>query len=156
MSGRRSFGPLPLWLFLTAAPVVLTIFFSGQTGQQSGGLSMELAQWLLSLLHLSLSSENLLLFGHFLRKAAHFFLYFTLGAGLAGLLSRQERYPVFPAAVLLSALYAATDECHQLFVMGRGPSLQDVLLDSCGGAAGCACVLLLFSWLRARREKKKS
>ena len=38
------------------------------------------------------------------------------------------------AAGLSSVLYAASDEIHQAFVPGRGPSVDDVVIDACGVA----------------------
>ena len=40
--------------------------------------------------------------------------------------------------MLTAALYAATDEVHQLFVPGRSGQVSDVLLDSAGAIAGLA------------------
>ena len=39
-------------------------------------------------------------------------------------------------AILGGAAFAVTDEFHQFFSDGRGPMLQDVLLDTCGVTAG--------------------
>ena len=52
------------------------------------------------------------------------------------------------------ALYACTDELHQIRTDGRSGQFTDVLLDSCGVLAG---VLLgvLFLRLLERREKQK-
>ena len=38
-------------------------------------------------------------------------------------------------ALILCALYAATDETHQAFVAGRGPSVMDVGVDALGAGA---------------------
>ena len=38
------------------------------------------------------------------------------------------------AALCLCACYAATDEGHQAFVAGRGPSVADVCIDTLGAA----------------------
>ena len=52
-------------------------------------------------------------------------------------------------AVLISALYAATDEFHQSFVISRESSLWDVLLDT-AGAAGAIFLL----WRIGRKFKR--
>ncbi len=39
-------------------------------------------------------------------------------------------------AVLLAALYAVSDEVHQVFVPGRGASVRDVLIDTVGASLG--------------------
>ena len=44
-------------------------------------------------------------------------------------------------AIVLTALYASTDEFHQLFVPGRSGQVRDVLIDSCGAAIG-----VLIAW----------
>jgi VanZ family protein len=83
------------------------------------------------------------------KKSGHFFVYAVLGAAyLRGLAwgrppsARDAWY-----AVLLAALYAASDELHQRFTPGRSPALGDVAIDVVGSAVG--------AWLRGwwvRRE----
>lgn len=151
----RPFGSLALWGILTVLPMAAAFLFSGQDGETSGSLSAALARWLLSWL-LPGSSPALFQTVHiFIRKAAHFTLYAVMGTGLGGLYLRQNRFPVFPAAVLTAALYAGTDEFHQSFVAERGPSLRDVALDSCGAAAGCGAVLLLYHLWRRRTRRER-
>jgi VanZ family protein len=65
-----------------------------------------------------------------LRKLAHLVEYAVLGA----LLARATRRPGL--AVALAAVYAATDEVHQLFVEGRHGSPIDVGIDTVGALAG--------------------
>ncbi len=50
-------------------------------------------------------------------------------------------------AVVLAALYAVTDEFHQRFTPGRGPSVADVVIDTLGAIGG----LLVWAWLRRSR-----
>lgn len=58
------------------------------------------------------------------------------------------------AALVLCATYAATDEFHQSFVGGRGPSPVDVMIDTAGAAAAWA---LLAAWEKiwSNRKNKK-
>ena len=44
----------------------------------------------------------------------------------------------------LFALYAATDEIHQLFVPGRSGEIRDVCLDSLGVITGIIILLIIF------------
>ena len=78
-----------------------------------------------------------------LRKLAHLAEYAILGA----LLVRATRRPGL--AVLLAALYAATDEMHQLFVEGRHGSPIDVGIDTVGAVAG----VLVWQWLSRPRSR---
>ena len=54
---------------------------------------------------------------------------------------------------LIAALYAASDEIHQLFVPGRSGQLSDVILDSAGALAGVAAFTVL-CWLINRRKAR--
>jgi VanZ family protein len=95
-------------------------------------------------------------FHHLFRKCAHLAEY----AVLALLLWRAVRQPVkkdsrpwnWPEArlaLLIVMLYAATDEFHQSFVPTRNSLVSDVLIDTCGGAAG-----LLALWIFGRWRKR--
>ena len=54
---------------------------------------------------------------------------------------------------LIAALYAASDEIHQLFVPGRSGQLSDVILDSAGALAGVAA-FTVHCWLINRRKAR--
>lgn len=56
---------------------------------------------------------------------------------------------------LIAALYAASDEIHQLLVPGRSGQLSDVILDSAGALAGVAAFTVL-CWLINRRKARVS
>lgn len=91
--------------------------------------------------------------GNFLiRKAAHFTLYFVLGLGLTGAFHFQKKVPAWIPSLLLGAGFAATDEFHQSFT-GRTAMVEDVVLDSCGVAAGCAAAYFFRRCWEKRRKK---
>ncbi|MDY6314114.1 MAG: VanZ family protein, partial [Clostridia bacterium] len=48
-------------------------------------------------------------------------------------------------SLLCSALYAASDEFHQLFVPGRSGEFRDVCLDSAGALTGILIFILIWS-----------
>ena len=92
------------------------------------------------------------------RKCAHFTEYLLLGLSLFATVReydpvRLERNEQWRRTALLSwgigALYALTDEVHQAFVPGRSCEIRDMLIDSCGVAAG----VLIMAALRSRRTK---
>jgi VanZ family protein len=109
------------------------------------------ARVILPILHWFLpraSAEALDLLHEFIRKCAHVFEYSVLSV----LLFRAVRAPAqgwnvrwATTALLLAALFAASDEFHQGFVASRGPSVWDVLLDI---SAAAAVQLVLWRWLR--------
>jgi VanZ family protein len=65
-----------------------------------------------------------------LRKLAHLTEYAILGALLVRALARPS------LAILLGALYAASDELHQHFVRGRHAAWYDVVIDTVGVTVG--------------------
>jgi VanZ family protein len=73
-----------------------------------------------------------------LRKGAHIFEYTVLTALLLRAFKRTGRgWPwrrAWITAAVLAVAYAGSDEFHQAFVPGRGPSLRDVLVDGVGVA----------------------
>jgi len=89
-----------------------------------------------------------------LRKCAHLTEYAILAA-LVWMALPGPKNPDQPRwdwriarqALVVSALYAATDELHQVFVPTRQGSIWDVVLDT----AGAACGLFLI-WLLRRKE----
>jgi VanZ family protein len=79
------------------------------------------------------------------RKSAHVFEYFVFGwllfrairGNRAGWTRRWAA-----SALVVAAVFAASDEFHQLFVPSRGASAWDVLLDTAAAAAAIICVYL--------------
>ena len=87
-----------------------------------------------------------------LRKLGHFSEFTLLGFLLAGLvccfpLRRQDGF-VLP--LLGGLLTACVDETIQIFVPGRGPSVRDVCIDSCGVLLGVILLTLGHHYLRRK------
>ena len=87
-----------------------------------------------------------------LRKIAHFTEFAALGMGLTWLLAMLERSRWM--ALLLGGCAACVDETIQRFVPGRGPSLRDVGIDTCGVAAGIILLSLGYFIYRNRKHNK--
>jgi VanZ family protein len=85
-----------------------------------------------------------------LRKLAHMteyailFFLFWRGWGQSGTFSVKKR---LLTALVLTILYAASDEYHQTFVPGRAGRIQDVAIDT-AGALGGLFLTLKFKYLR--------
>ena len=141
-------------------PLVITILIMAFIFLQSAlpaDLSKEesnlIVQALIEFLHVD---AKILSFA--VRKCAHFTEYLLLGLSLFATVReydpvRLERNEQWQRTALLSwgigALYALTDELHQAFVPGRSCEIRDMLIDSCGVAAG----VLIMAALRSRRTK---
>lgn len=69
----------------------------------------------------------------FVRKSAHFLIYFMLGASVCGFALTFDKITKFYKSLSsfgFSVLYAISDEIHQLLVPGRSGQVSDVLLDT--------------------------
>ena len=107
---------------------------------------------------LHLAEEPLLDF--LLHKLGHLVVYGLLAALVAWALE-APRGPApggrgggsrwWAVPLLLCIAYGASDELHQTFVHGRGPSPVDVLIDGLGAALGLAA----YAWLARRRRSRR-
>lgn len=84
------------------------------------------------------------------RKGAHMAEYAVLFALYRRALRLSGARRPGMTALVMCAAYAATDEMHQGFVAGRGPSLVDVAIDTAGAAAMWA---VMAGWEGICREK---
>ncbi|MCD7810143.1 MAG: VanZ family protein [Erysipelotrichaceae bacterium] len=116
--------------FIPSLIIMIIIFsFSVQNGEESSGLSSSIVAWIYTHLHISISE-------FLIRKAAHMSEY--------GILSLSLIYGFYQSGfslkyiilytLIITFLYACTDEFHQLFVNDRSGQLSDVFIDTCGGA----------------------
>lgn len=132
----------------------LIFFFSHQPAAESSELSSGITEVIVDVVNV-IAPDNDIIFNQgvinfSIRKAAHFGVYLVLGLLVSnGLIcSSIPRPKVIILALLICALYAISDEFHQLFVPGRSGQVSDVLLDSTGGLVG---VLLMNSIRRNKR-----
>ncbi|SEL15841.1 VanZ like family protein [Carnobacterium iners] len=92
----------------------------------------------------------------FIRKAAHFVIYFLLG--LFWFLGLKNKLTSTALTVFISWLlatgYAAIDEFHQGITPNRTPLLQDIQLDSIGAATGIILALLFFTFHKRNHKKR--
>ena len=92
-----------------------------------------------------------------IRKAAHMTEYAAMGilafAFLAGYMQKNAK--TYLTALLTAALYATSDEIHQLFVPGRAGKFTDVCIDTVGALFGLL-VLFLLQKLWERIAKRRS
>lgn len=153
---------LVLSLLLVLAVMVMIFCFSAQNGQQSGAMSGKITRWVLNLVIPDFSEFSpekqdsvLSAVGLLIRKLAHFSEYALLGFALLLHIHQIEKRITVRLPWLwawgIGTLYAASDEFHQGFVAGRGPSVIDVMIDSSGVIAG----VLLMMWILYRCRIKK-
>lgn len=145
------------WIFLLL--IMLLIFLlSSQSTVETQQLSKTMSEKILAIQNRIFSETGYYRYdveeiNWKLRKLAHFTLFLMLGIATSSILARRwsdSRNWILPA-LLICILYAAGDEFHQMFVMGRTASIQDVILDTGGAITGIAWYL----WKRGRRDEGK-
>ncbi|MDE6601648.1 MAG: VanZ family protein [Lachnospiraceae bacterium] len=142
--------------------------FSAQQKEESGAVSASFTFHMVSstrtFFHLDLSDARVKEISDaiegFIRKVAHMaefgimsvLLYIWVGQWEMSFLRRGG------TAAGATAIYAATDEIHQLFVPGRAGRFSDVCIDSAGALAGVivfALLVRIVRRMRARRLERK-
>lgn len=88
------------------------------------------------------------------RKIAHFSEYLILGILVISFISEfkllEIKYLII--AVLISMLYAISDEIHQLFSDGRTARILDVIIDTLGSVTG----IFVYSYIRKQIKSNNS
>ncbi len=139
------YAPLVFW-------IGLVLFLS--SGQGSMSNTSRIIHPLLQFLFPEIADASILLVQIYIRKTAHFVLYFGLGflAARAFFFSTKEflKRNWFLASLALTVLLAAIDEINQSFNDARTGSAFDVLLDTAGGLTA------IWLWLIFDRIRKRN
>lgn len=134
MKNYFKIGLLVLWMGVI-------YLFSSQTGTES----TQSSQFVLSLIQFLGIDINSVL-GHLsqlvVRKSAHLFEYFIMSLLIYNLIRDHIRYEMI-LSIIFSTLYACSDEFHQLFVVNRVSSVNDVLVDTLGAILAMIFVYLI-------------
>lgn len=157
--------------FITTTVLIILIAFllSNQTSGSSKDLSLSFAKKIITyfekhIVFIKNSSEMQLqlVLNNFLRKLAHIFIYFLLGISVYNVFSSfiKKYYFVIAFTIIFSLITAALDEFHQLFVVGRGAQIQDVLIDMIGVLLALmlmlACKAARYLIIKKYKEDKES
>ena len=139
----------------------MALIFSASSDKSSGPRSSRIIGPIVRWLAPGISDRALDDVVHFVRKTAHVTEYAILALLLWRALQKPGsrrgdeadsskpkpwRWPVAWGAFALAVLYAITDEFHQSFVPSRTGHSLDVLIDSCGAAAGLFVLWLFGRW----------
>lgn len=142
--------------FLYLIPVIIWMIFifymSGKTGQESSGQSGKISLFITNLLEKvrqdpAQEMQNLQdILELVIRKAAHMteyaILFLLSYLATVKISMSQSRFYNRSIAVLISLLYACSDEMHQLLVPGRSGRMIDVGIDMAGVLIVLVCMLL--------------
>ncbi|MBQ9278981.1 MAG: VanZ family protein [Lachnospiraceae bacterium] len=146
-----------LFICLSVIWMVVIFFFSARNADESTDDSYKVA---IAVGHVVVpefekqSKEKQMEFAaridHPIRKCAHATEYAVLGMLFVGVVySKKKSVKKFILKPLIwCAVYASTDEFHQLFVEGRSGQPLDVLIDSLGALLGILVVISIIQIIR--------
>ncbi len=124
-------------LLLPLLWMVVIFVLSHQSASISSGQSGVFVEQL----HYIAPSIDQQLLTFLVRKGAHIFAYFVLGILMFNALWRVDlsnfrfNRPAM-LSIIVCALYATSDEFHQLFISGRSGEIRDIIIDSCAATVG--------------------
>lgn len=152
-----------IFMLLLLTTFAIIFKFSSQIAEESDGLSNGVLRKIIDIFPYTkgLSEEiKIKMVEHgnpIIRKLAHFSVYALIGVWIMAFMSTFDMrlYKKWIISMLIGIVYAASDEFHQSFVPGRGPSIVDVGIDSLGVLTGILVVLIIISIYRALKSNKE-
>ena len=130
--------------------------FSAQNGIESGNLSKKVTTFIVEMfskvknMDVNLKLHYIEKLHPIIRKLAHFSIY-TVGFSVMGFMCTfdiKNRFKLV-VSILIGITYAITDEFHQSFTPGRGPSVRDVCIDSAGVLTGIFIMIFIILLIEA-------
>lgn len=141
-----------IFVLLSIAVMILIFYFSSEPDVVSAAKSTALTDLVVQVLKsidVNLSTDfntaEYQQLDYFIRKMAHFSIYTALGFCVFGAIKagKIKFAPLY--ALAFCAVYAISDEVHQLFVLGRTGKVSDVVIDLVGVVCGLGIYYLTLS-----------
>lgn len=131
-----------IFIILIIVWCAVIFLFSNMTGKQSGEKSKSIIR---KITFNKLKENTLEKVNAVLRKCMHATEFCILGILIFICLKLfgVHNWNLSAISILLSFLYACSDEFHQLFVKGRCGSFKDVLIDTLGASIGVLILNLI-------------
>jgi Predicted integral membrane protein len=133
------------YVILTIVWMIVIFLFSSQTGDNSNMNNVFIVDLLKKIGIDFTRFASGIDINFLIRKAAHVTEYLILGM----LLYKAYESYLFSgyemASLFTGFIYACTDEFHQYFIPGRGPSFRDVLVDTSGVVLGVVLLWVIYS-----------
>lgn len=148
--------------------MIVIFCFSAQPGEESADISGSVSHLLVSLAEeifdFDWNNEKVLevatLIDYPVRKLAHMTEYGILAllsfGATGGYESLHKGKRRWLAALLISFLYATSDEIHQRFVPNRYGCFTDVLIDTAGAAIALCVLAIMITVIQKSKNRKKN
>lgn len=136
--------------------MMIIFYLSAQEANVSNNLSTGITKKIVTTINKVSPNKQIDIraFNNIVRKNAHFIAYMILGFLSIMAIRCQNKLQSYRCIIysfLLCIIYAISDEFHQSFVPGRGPSLKDVLIDSSGAIVGICIYIILAKLINKKR-----
>lgn len=128
----------------------IIFWLSSRTADESSAQSGIVLQWLTKIFKSDALSDFIV------RKSAHCLEFAGLSFLCCNAFYHTEKKNMPLPAVLITSVYAVTDEVHQLFVDGRSCQISDWAIDTGGAVIGALAFTVLLALLRLICKRKKS
>ena len=146
-----------LFLIMLVIAFYVIFNFSAQNGEDSGTLSEKVTRFIVEIISkiktmdISRKVYYIQKLHPIVRKLAHFSIYTAVGFSIMGFMCTFDIRNIFKVIISLSVgiIYAISDEIHQYFIPGRGPSIIDVGIDSFGVLTGIFILVTLIVFTEA-------
>ena len=155
MTKKRIFN-----IFLVVMSMFTIFLFSSENSDNSTKTSKSVAKEVVSVVVKDEKKVEKIVDKDFVifRKIAHLTEFFLLGFLLVnvwadGKKDTSLKYVV--VAVLISCLYAGSDEYHQTMIPGRSGEVKDVLIDTVGASLGSLGYYGMFKFFRKKHKNGK-
>ena len=152
-----------LFLSLLIITFVVIYRFSSQNGEESSSLSRTVTEKIVNTFPYTkdlspITKAKLIEHGEIIvRKLAHLSIYTLVGIFIMAFMCTFDTRVLykFGISLLVGLIYAITDEYHQSFVAGRGPSVRDVCIDTAGVFLGIIIILIIVSVFKTLFMEKR-
>lgn len=129
--------------------MIVIFMFSNQNGNQSNQNNRFIVDILKSIgfnLDTIMGSAD----NYIIRKLAHMTEYFILFNLIYNAIYEDYKFvKALIVGLIFTFIYASSDEFHQSFIPGRGPSFHDVMIDT-GGGSIALFLKVIKHWLKSR------
>lgn len=146
-----------LFLLMLAITFYIIFNFSAQDGEISGSISQKVTEFIVKVvskvktMDIATQLRWIEKLHPIIRKLAHFGIYTVVGFSIMGFICTFDMRNIFKLLISFSVgvTYAISDEIHQSFIPGRGPSMIDVGIDALGVLTGIFILITLIVFVEA-------
>ena len=145
--------------------MVLIFYFSSQNSTDSSdvskGVTEKLVDIITSISHIHVEDKQTAAekIHGLIRKIAHFTIYAALGISAFvsfKLVLGKRKGTVFAITAGFSAIYAVSDEIHQILSDGRSCEIRDVLIDTAGAVTGMLILLAVAAGVKHITNRRRN